>query len=42
MKTINVTFTDKEFKKLQKQKGSMQWHEFIILKGGLKNGNNKD
>ena len=29
MKTINVTFEDKEFKELEKKKGSQNWREFI-------------
>lgn len=30
MKQINVTFTDKEFKRLKKAKGSKTWHSFIL------------
>ena len=37
MKTINVTFEDKEFKVLEKQKGKKSWREFILEKGGIDN-----
>ena len=30
MKTINETFTDKEFQKLQTVKGEKSWHDFMI------------
>lgn len=30
MKTINVTFEDKEYKELVKKKGDQSWHDFII------------
>ncbi|KKL16075.1 hypothetical protein LCGC14_2499230 [marine sediment metagenome] len=30
MKTINVTFTDKEIEQLTKKKGVLSWHDFII------------
>lgn len=45
MKTINVTFTDSEHKKLKKIKGNMDWRSAIVLtfdklKGGLENGKN--
>ena len=30
MKTINVTFEDKEYKKLIKKKGKLSWHNFIM------------
>jgi predicted CopG family antitoxin len=30
MKTINETFTDKEFNKLQAVKGKKSWHDFIM------------
>jgi len=30
MKTINVTFEDKEHTKLEKQKGDLSWHDFIL------------
>lgn len=40
MKTINVTFTDKEFKRISKKKGKLPWHRFILMKGGVENGNN--
>ena len=44
MKTINVTFTSKEFEKLSKIKNDLSWRDFILkhLKGGKRNGNNKD
>ncbi len=32
MKTINITFEDKEFKELQKRKGETSWHDFILNK----------
>jgi hypothetical protein len=32
MKTINVTFTDTEFRKLKKACGILSWHDAIILK----------
>ena len=31
MKSINETFTDEEFQKLQSMKGQKSWHEFILL-----------
>ena len=31
MRTINETFTDKEFSELKKMKKSLNWHDFIIL-----------
>jgi len=34
MKTINETFTNKEFDKLKKKKGKMSWHDFILEKCG--------
>jgi|TARA_Y100000310_G_scaffold196063_1_gene196090 hypothetical protein len=54
MKTINITFTDKEFKTLsqiKKEKGGKRnWHSFIIVMSNLwlkvmkggKDGKNKD
>lgn len=40
MKTINVTFEDKEFKQLEEVKGDMSWRTFILQwitpKGGKK------
>lgn len=30
MKTINVTFDEKEYDKLQKRKKNMSWHDFIL------------
>jgi len=34
MKTINVTFEDQEYTDLQKEKGTLNWREFILqLKG---------
>jgi predicted CopG family antitoxin len=30
MKTINVTFEDKEFKELTKQKNGKSWKNFIL------------
>ena len=31
MKTLNETFTDKEFKEMKKMKRKLSWHDFIIL-----------
>lgn len=30
MKTINVTFTDEEHRKLVEEKGEQSWHDFIL------------
>ena len=30
MKNINVMFEDKEFKELEKIKGDISWHDFIM------------
>ena len=30
MKTINVTFDDKEYEILLKLKGHLSWHDFIV------------
>ena len=30
MKSINEKFTDTEYKKLLKAKGSVNWHDFIL------------
>jgi len=30
MKTINVTFEDKEYERLVKKKGDKSWHDFIM------------
>lgn len=35
MKTINVTFEDKEYKELTKKKGDKSWHDFIM---GIEDG----
>jgi len=38
MKSINVYFDEKEYKKLRKEKGDLTWRDFILklikLKGG--------
>ena len=34
MKTINVTFEDKEYEKLSKQKSKTSWHDFIMELAG--------
>ena len=34
MKTINVTFEDDEFEKLEIKKGSMNWHDYIMTLAG--------
>ena len=31
MRTINVTFEDKDHERLKKQKGRASWHDAIIL-----------
>jgi len=31
MKKINETFTDEEFERLKKAKGTMTWHDFILI-----------
>jgi len=38
MKAINVTFEDKEIKQLEKLKGDLSWHDFIMK---LANGDKK-
>jgi len=30
MKSIYITFEDKEFKELSKIKGDLSWHDFIL------------
>ena len=30
MKTLNETFTDEEFERLQRKKGDISWHDFIM------------
>lgn len=30
-KTLNVPFTDEEFKQIEQSKGEMNWHDFIML-----------
>jgi len=30
MRTVNETFTDEEFQKLQTVKGEKTWHDFIL------------
>jgi len=34
MKTINVTFEDKEFERLEIKKGAMSWHDYIMTLAG--------
>ena len=51
MKTLNITFTDREFIQLKKSKdskpGNRNWHHFImglvrkVMKGGKDDGKNK-
>ena len=36
MKTINVTFTDEEHETLMAAKGSLNWHDFILMNDDLK------
>ena len=31
MKSINEMFSDSEFRRIKKAKGSMTWHEFILF-----------
>ncbi len=31
MKSIHVTFTDEEMKKLKRQKDKISWHDYIIM-----------
>jgi len=42
MKTINVTFEDKEFKELEKRKANLSWREFILKIIQMKGGNRQD
>jgi len=54
MKTLNITFTDREFLELKRikdnRKGKLNWHLFVlraarkfkVLKGGLENGKNNN
>jgi len=37
MKTINETFTDEEFQKLQTVKGEKSWHDFLMRLANTKN-----
>ena len=30
LKTINVTFEDEDFSKLEKEKGALTWHDYIL------------
>lgn len=39
MKTINVTFDDKEYRLIQKQKKEKSWHDFILSCARGENGN---
>jgi predicted CopG family antitoxin len=34
MKTINVTFEDDEFERLEIKKGSLSWHDYIMTLAG--------
>ena len=34
MKTINVTFEDGEFEKLEIKKGTLSWHDYIMTLAG--------
>ena len=37
MRSITVVFEDKEFKQLQKAKGTKTWHDFILNEcGGIR------
>jgi len=36
MKTINITFEDKEFESLIKKKGDVSWHDFIMQLTNIK------
>ena len=33
MKTLNIHFTDEEYKRLKKAKGTLSWHDLIIKLG---------
>ena len=35
MKSINVTFTDREFKELDNRKGVDTWRNFILRRAGV-------
>jgi hypothetical protein len=35
MKTLNITFEDREYKKLLQLKGPLTWHDFIIRQSTL-------
>jgi len=37
MKTINETFTDEEFRKLQTAKGEKNWHDFVMRLANIRN-----
>ena len=45
MKTLNIPLEDKEFNLLEKEKGELNWHDFIMqlakLKEVKKNARNK-
>ena len=34
MKTINVTFEDEEFERLEVKKGRLSWHDYIMTLAG--------
>ncbi len=34
MKTINVTFEDEEFERLEMKKGTLSWHDYIMTLAG--------
>lgn len=42
MKTINETFEDNEFNELLTIKGSMSWHDFIMLLIDYKEGGDQE
>jgi len=35
MKTINVTFTDEEFKAILAKKGKLNWHDYLLGIAGV-------
>lgn len=37
MKTLNIPLEDKEFNLLEKEKGEMNWHDFIMQLAKEKN-----
>jgi len=40
--TINVTFTEREHKELQKKKGDKSWHDFILNNTSVEEHNKEE